>query len=89
MSFFYKELHLKGDRAPISDSEKLFSNVWVSLVAFRPVFICSNSTKKHLINVSDMFKNNNKTTERSDVSIVNFEHIFNFVLLLQLVNSNN
>ena len=58
---------------------------------FHPAFTCSNSAKKtkKTRNMSNIFKvNNNKDTSTMSVaSIVNFEHILQFILML-LINSN-
>ena len=52
-------------------------------------FTCSKSAKKQLKNVPNIFKVNYKDMKMtSGVSIVNFEHILHFVLLLILVNSS-
>ena len=52
-------------------------------------FTCSKSAKKQSKNVPNIFKVNYKDTKMtSGVSIVNFEHILHFVLLLILVNSS-
>ena len=46
--------------------------------------VCIKNTR----NVSNMFKFNNTNTRTSFASIVNFEHISHFILLLLVLNSN-
>ena len=46
-------------------------------------------SKKHWNNTSNMFEVNNKYTRTTTgVSVVNFEHILEFILLLLLLNSS-
>ena len=48
----------------------------------------SNNKKNNMRNVSNMFKVSNIDTRTFLASIVNFEHISHFILLLLLLNSN-
>ena len=72
VDFCYITLCLKCGMAPRSNSKSAKKN-----------------KKRHWNNMSNIFKVNNKDTRTTTgASIVNFEHIYPFILLLLLVNSN-
>ena len=77
----YKELRL------ICDS-RTNRYIQVQTTKYSVQHLHAQSPHKNTRNVSNIFKFNNKDTRTSFASIVNFEHISHFILLLLVLNSN-
>ena len=64
--------------------------ILIKAIVFQLAFTCSKSAKITLEHVSNIFKFNNTDTRRMfRASMVNFENISHFTLLLIFLNSNN